>query len=156
MLKCNEFKIFVCESNSLNSYKSIVICATMTFDINQSFKLCAFVWGDYDGERFQQTKRTWLIPYIWSRFWWIFAAYDLLRYLLLAVLPSSYHDVLEFYLGESPFRQFKRLIFPILNFPILISSDFDSSRRLCGWNFGKTLPFVHFGWTTLQWLVELN
>ena len=65
-----------------------------TFDINQAFKWIPFVWGDYDGVSFRGLR----LPYLWSRFWWTLTIYNILRYLTLAILPSSYHDRLEFYL----------------------------------------------------------
>ena len=72
----------------------------MTFDINRAFKVIPFLWGDFDGERFVQSgfMRT-RLPYLWSRFCWIFTAYDIARYLTLAVLPRHYGR-LELYLGE--------------------------------------------------------
>ena len=69
----------------------------MTFNMNLAFKLIPFVSGDFDGKHFKKAK--W--PYLWTRFWFVFAVYNILRYSTLVILPSSYHEFLEFYLGKS-------------------------------------------------------
>lgn len=80
--------------------------SAMTFDINRSFKWLPFTWGDYNGLNFQgvewgmgvQRNR---LTYLWTRFWWLFTVYDLVRYMVLAVLPpSDRHNGMEFFLGE--------------------------------------------------------
>lgn len=131
----------------------------MTFDINRSFKVIPFVWGEWDGERFRAAGFVGTqLPYLWTRFWWLFTVYDFVRYMILAVLPSSYHPNLEFFLGEFTwlawlFRTFKSVI--SFNLYLLLIS-YLYLRRLRQRNFRQALPPDDFNRAIVQCMASVG
>lgn len=72
----------------------------MTFNTNLAFKLFAFFYGDYDGETIQTKRTKSALLFIYSRFWILVTIYDIIRFMVLIILPNSKHEVLEFYLCD--------------------------------------------------------
>ena len=71
----------------------------MIFEMNSAFKMMAIVQGNYDGEKFVNDRRLALLNGYFG-FWITFTIYDLIRHLMLAILPQENHLYLEFYLCD--------------------------------------------------------
>lgn len=72
----------------------------MIFNTNLAFKFLAFSYGDYDGEKIQLKGTKFVLLYTHTRFWITIIIYDIIRNMILAILPSSKHSVWEFYLCD--------------------------------------------------------
>ena len=67
--------------------------------MNSAFKMMAIVQGNYDGEKFVNDRRSTLLNGYFG-FWIIFTIYDIIRYMILDILPRDKHLYLEFYLSD--------------------------------------------------------
>ena len=67
--------------------------------MNSAFKLMAIVQGNYDGQKFVNDGRSALL-HGYFVFWILFAIYDLIRFMILIILPRDEHLYWEFYLCD--------------------------------------------------------